>query len=192
MPQSFLYMVLVGCKPAGRHTEQHDVFFGIGTCMRDIIPQLKKFWPGVSGSLHVDAWRRVTQVDEYLISITGPKANDSKQKLYFLNLGGYKPAEFEEFHYKMLAVAGSLPQAKQQAYRTAFYKHTGFAEAPSHIDDKYSVDVDDVLEVKSALAPALQMEYSISIEKGNNSEDEIHLGFFRLREVDVWGDKPAI
>ncbi|MGN6440105.1 MAG: DUF1543 domain-containing protein [Agriterribacter sp.] len=33
-------MLLLGCKPAGRHTEQHDVFFGIGASLKDLIPDI--------------------------------------------------------------------------------------------------------------------------------------------------------
>jgi hypothetical protein len=41
-----LFMVLIGCKPEGRHTEQHDIFFGIAQTLADLVPQLKSFWPG--------------------------------------------------------------------------------------------------------------------------------------------------
>jgi hypothetical protein len=36
-------------------------------------------------------------------------ANNSLAQLFFINLGGYKENEFEEYHYKMLAVANKLP-----------------------------------------------------------------------------------
>ena len=40
-----LFMVLIGCKPNGRHTEQHDIFFGIANELRELIPQFNSFWP---------------------------------------------------------------------------------------------------------------------------------------------------
>ena len=49
-----LYMVLLGCKPEGRHTEQHDVFFGIAPALKDLIPAFKSFWPEAKGKIHVD------------------------------------------------------------------------------------------------------------------------------------------
>ncbi|MEY4627966.1 MAG: hypothetical protein RLZZ595_292, partial [Bacteroidota bacterium] len=57
-----LYMVLIGCKPKGRHTEQHDVFFGIASSMKELLPQIIAFWPEAEGDLHIDAWREVTHV----------------------------------------------------------------------------------------------------------------------------------
>ena len=32
-----LFMTLIGCTPAGRNIEQHDVFFGIGNSLKDIV-----------------------------------------------------------------------------------------------------------------------------------------------------------
>jgi hypothetical protein len=39
-----LYMVILGCTPKGRFTEQHDVFFGIGSSLRELVPQMNDFW----------------------------------------------------------------------------------------------------------------------------------------------------
>jgi hypothetical protein len=38
-----LFMVLIGCKPTGRHTEQHDVFFGIANELRELIHAFENF-----------------------------------------------------------------------------------------------------------------------------------------------------
>jgi hypothetical protein len=58
-----LYMVLLGGKPKGRHTEQHDMFFGIAESLKDLIPQFNQFWPEAKGRMHVDGFREVNQVD---------------------------------------------------------------------------------------------------------------------------------
>ena len=42
---SKLFMTLIGCTPAGRNIEQHDVFFGIGDSLKDIVPAVNQFWP---------------------------------------------------------------------------------------------------------------------------------------------------
>ncbi|HEX8461634.1 MAG TPA: DUF1543 domain-containing protein, partial [Segetibacter sp.] len=179
-----LFMVLVGCRPKGRNTEQHDVLFGIASSIKELVPTIINFWPEVKGNIHVDAWREVTEVDNFKIEIL-PKANNSVEntnnKLFFLNLGGYKKNEFEEFHYKMLAIATSKKEAVKIARETAFYKHTGFKGAPSHIDDKYGVDVDEVFEIKDIVPTGMKAEYSINIA-GHTSEkqDEMHLGYFKL------------
>jgi hypothetical protein len=39
-----LFMVIIGCTPTGRFTEQHDVFFGIGKTLRELVPQMQAFW----------------------------------------------------------------------------------------------------------------------------------------------------
>lgn len=58
-----LFMVLLGCKPAGRHTEQHDIFFGVATSLKELVPEIKAFWKEGGDKIHIDAWREVTVVD---------------------------------------------------------------------------------------------------------------------------------
>lgn len=176
-----LYMVLLGCTPKGRLTEQHDIFFGIGTSIQDLVPDMYTFWPD-GGQLHVDSWREVTHVNGHTISIE-PKSEAKAQDkhLFFINLGGYKPGEFEEYHYKTLIVADSMANAVKESKKTAFYKHAGFKGAASHIDDKYGIDVDDMFKVHDILAPHLKEQYSIRISpSGDAAEDELHIGYLKL------------
>ena len=56
-----LYMVLLGCKPKGRFTEQHDIFFGIAENMAALKPAMREFWHDAD-VLHIDAWREVNFV----------------------------------------------------------------------------------------------------------------------------------
>ncbi|WP_306350169.1 DUF1543 domain-containing protein [Flavobacterium sp. '19STA2R22 D10 B1'] len=179
-----LFMMMLGCKPEGRHTEQHDVFFSVANSLTDLKEEIAAFWPN-SGKLHLDAWREVTEVNGYRISIV-KKENTitTSKRLFFMNLGGYKPDEFDEFHYKMLVVANDLADAIHQAEDTAFYKHVGFAEAPSHVDDKYGVDVDDTFEILDILPKKIKDAYDITIEfVGDLPEDTIHLGYFELSTI---------
>lgn len=186
-----LFMVIVGCKPPGRFTEQHDVFFGIGTSMKALVPDLLAFWPEAQGKIHVDAWRTVTRVDGFPVSIVPAggitEANHEKRNhLFFLNLGGYKEGEFEELHYKMLSAAPNPETAIRKAKATAFYKHTGFKGATSHIDDKYGVDVDDIYPVKDIIDPVYKHRFSLYV--GDEPEpaaepDLLHLGYFKLDKL---------
>ena len=177
-------MTLIGCKPAGRNTEQHDVFFGIGDSIKDVIPDVISFWPGAR--LHFDAWREVNRIHGFSVKVIEGKVV-SDTRLFFINLGGYKQNEFEEFHYKMIVVANDKGEAIMQAKRTAFFKHTGFQGASSHIDDKYGVDVDDIYAIADILPAALKDKYSVVVTPaGDLPEDEIHLGYFRLDAVDKW------
>ena len=181
-----LFMLLVGCKPTGRNTEQHDVFFGIADSLKELVPAINKFWPAVSNRFHLDGWREVNYVDGYKVTVL-PKADapQSEAKLFFLNLGGYKPGEFEEFHYKMIVAAADKAGAIKASKQTAFYKHTGYKTAPSHIDDKYGIDVDDSYEIKDVLNNNFNDQYSIHLEKatGDIKEDSIELGYFTINSL---------
>lgn len=180
-------MFLIGCLPANRYTEQHDVFFAIGNSVKAVLPDVVAFWPEAKGKLHFDAWRIVRNVNGYKVEVIQDKHIKSDAQLFFINLGGYKQNEFEEFHYKMLLAASNKGEAIQQAKKTAFYQHTGFKGANSHVDDKYGVDVDNVYEIKDILPASVKDKYHLKISKENNlPEDEIHLGYFKLDTVEKW------
>lgn len=182
-----LYMALIGCSPAGRHTEQHDVFFGIGETVKDLVPDLISFWPEAKGKLHLDAWREVTAVNGHAVNVAEDQTRQSAAQLFFINLGGYKRGEFEEFHYKMVVAAADKGEAVKAAKQTAFFRHTGFKGAASHIDDKYGVDVDDVYAIRDILPASVKSKYSLNVYPAPDApEDEIHLGYFRLDAVDKW------
>jgi len=205
-------MSLIGCDAPGRNIEQHDIFFGIGHELKDLVPQIKSFWPEAIKP-HLDAWREVTNVDGYSITINekniepgnptrhsplatplsplasplSPLATSHSPlpRLFFLNLGGYKKDEFEEYHYRMLAIATDKGQAINKAKETAFFKHTGFKGATSHVDDKYGVDVDGVVEIKDILSKDLRDRFGIRIEKVTEEmrEDKVNLGYFLLEKL---------
>ena len=175
-----LYKVLLGCTPKGRLTEQHDIFFGIGTSIEELIPDMYTFWPD-GGRLHVDSWRAVTHVGEYAITITPKQEATTPEKLFFINLGGYKPGDFEEYHYKTLMVAQTMAEAVKASKQTTFYKHCGFKGAESHIDDKYALDIDDMHNVEDILLPNYKEKYSFTITKtAHPVEDELHIGYLKL------------
>jgi hypothetical protein len=177
-------MLLLGCRPPGRHVEQHDFFFGIAPSLKDLVPHIKNFWPEVKGNIHIDAWREVTCVDGYSLTIV-PKANDEQdKKLFFINLGGYQRGKFEEQHYVLLTVQTDLAAATKQAKQTLFYKENGFDKAVSHIDDKYGIDVDDIYRVEDILPPAQKQTYRIQLTPAPGMpQDEIHLGYLPLFKI---------
>ena len=177
-----LFMLLIGASPPGRNIEQHDVFFGIGETIKDLIPDITAFWPG-NNKLHFDAWREITSANGYKVEVVFKNENrqSSTHKLFFINLGGYKQNEFEEFHYKMVIAAGDKAEAVNISKKTAFFRHTGFKGATAHIDDKYGVDVDDIYEITDILPATVKEKYSIVVSPDASvAEDEIHLGYFKL------------
>jgi hypothetical protein len=177
-----LFMFMLGCKPPGRHTEQHDIYFTVSSSLEETIPGINEFWPEAKGKIHIDAWREVTTVNGFNVEVV-PKdaaAEQQLQQLFFINLGGYKPGEFDEPHYKLLIIAPDMAAAVKQAKETAFYKHTGFEGAPAHIDDRYGVDVDDVYPVLDILPETVKKNYNLRItETGESIKDEIHLGYLK-------------
>ena len=183
-----LYMIMLGCTPEGRYTEQHDIFFGIGKSLKDLIPEMKAFWPEAKGRIHIDAWREVTMVDQFSIEIVTKKEadkNPDSDNLFFINLGGYKENEFEEYHYKMLTVAENPGMASKNAKATTFYKHCGFKGATSHIDDKYGIDVDDIHNIADILNKNYKEHFSLKITKTGTffEEDVLHIGYLKLDKI---------
>lgn len=186
MGKTRLYMMVVGCKPEGRFTEQHDIYFGIGGSLKEAASQLDDFWPN-GGKLHIDSWREVNNVDGYRIEVKERSgAHAQSKKLFFLNLGGYKKNDMEEYHYKMLTLAADKGEAVKTALQSAFYLHTGFKGAESHIDDKYGVDVDDLYEIEDILHPSLRDKYFISISEATDPqlpEDPARPGYVKLSSL---------
>ncbi|MBU3743439.1 MAG: DUF1543 domain-containing protein [Sediminibacterium sp.] len=181
-------MVLLGCKPEGRNTEQHDIFFGIADSLPALVPQLKAFWPG-KHTIHIDAWREVTQVGDYAILVTDKKstaAAHNTTRLFFINLGGYKPGDFEEYHYKLIIAADSKSAAIREAKDNLFYKHTGFKGAESHVDDKYGIDVDDSYQIEELLSATTLAAFSLSIlPNTTQKEDSLHIGYTKLSSLNL-------
>ena len=177
-----LFMVVVGGKPEGRFTEQHDVFFGIATELRELVPAMYAFWPALEGKMHIDSWRKVTKVGRYAIDIVpkGDYKDTAGNRLYFVNLGGYKPNDMEEYHYKQLVVASNLGDATRIAKEYTFWKH----HESSHIDDKYGIDVDDIYEVSELLDPRFKEQYSLQItDDPRRSEDGLEVGYLKMNKL---------
>ena len=145
-----------------------------------------RFWPGAKGNMHIDGWRVVSRVNGHEIAVipVSEKPASQNQQLFFINLGGYKENEFEEFHYKLIAAAPDKAAAIREAKQTAFFKHTHFEGANSHIDDKYGVDVDDIYEIEEILSPETKQQYALLLTPAiDSTEDILHLGYFKLDKL---------
>lgn len=179
-------MIIIGCRPPGRLTEQHDVFFGLGTQLADLVPQINAFWPEVKGKFHIDSWREVSKVGDYAITVIDQSAANHKELgLFFFNLGGYLPQEMEEFHYKKLVVAPNLAVAQQEIKKSAFYKNYNFPGAVSHIDDKYGLDIDESYNVSELIRAEDKLCYGLqmTIAPKDQPEDELHIGYLPLKNI---------
>lgn len=178
-----LYMVLLGSKAPKRNVEQHDYFFGIASSLKELVPQMKAFWPEAGSSLHLDGWREVNKVDGYRIEVLekGLDFQSNEQKLFFINLGGYQSGKLEEQHYTVLCVKPDKAKAIQDSKKTIFFKKSSIKGANAHIDEKYGVDVDDIYRMEDVLNPEFKNKYQIRISFAEDEmpEDPIILGYFK-------------
>lgn len=176
-----LFMVLVGCKPTGRHTEQHDVFFGVGETIEDTFDDIQRFWPEAIGAgIHIDAYREVAFIetlDCFRIEVIHRDKVEYQNdlNLFFLNLGGYREGVFEEFHQKNLFVAPGYEAAKKLARKQKFYQENH----NPHVDDRYGLDIDDLANVKDILPKRFKDKYAIVIIPTllGHVPDKITLGY---------------
>jgi hypothetical protein len=185
-----LYMLLLGSKAPGRHVEQHDFFFVIGTSLKNVVPDIKAFWPEAGNTIHIDGWREVNNVDGYAIDVVLKEtavADSSANNLFFINLGGYQAGKLEEQHYTVLTVQPDKALAVTESKKTVFFKTNSiknYKGANSHIDDKYGIDVDDIYRIEEILPTHQKEKYHIRIGSlVGLMEDEVHLGYFQLNKL---------
>lgn len=187
-------MLKIGARPQGRLIEQHDVMFVIANSLSETVATVNQRWPEVKNAWHLDAWRDVKRVGDYKIALSNDKVLAKVEKqLYFVNLGGYLPNQFEEFHYKTLVVAESLSKATAQVKKSAFYHDYTFDNidtarsgvATSHVDDKHKLDMDDIHCVTDLLPQniALIVQPLTEDEKVQLPEDALHIGYLNLKQI---------
>ena len=213
-----LFMLKIGARPPGRLIEQHDVMFVIANSLSETIESVNQHWPEVKNNWHLDAWREVKRVGDYQILLSKDslskdglskdnaladnifaddrvdnKLDSHGKQLYFVNLGGYLPGQFEEFHYKTLMVAETLGKATAQVKKTAFYQDYTFDNvdiaksgvATSHVDDKHQLDLDDIHCVADLLPKdvALTIQPLTEHEKNQLPDDALHIGYLSLKQI---------
>lgn len=180
-----LYYVILGATPPGRNTEQHDVFFGLAENLKDLVPHMKNFWPEAKGQIHIDCYQEVQFADGYEIKVVDRKNSVPGPELFFVNLGGYKPGCFEEFHEQFLMVGSSMAEIVKRVKKTDFYKNMGFKNAASHIDDKHGVDIDDIFQINDILPPQMKENYTLILGKttGENRENFTHIGYLKIDKI---------
>ena len=180
-----LFYVILGSTPIGRNIEQHDVFFGIGESLKDLIPDMKNFWPEAKGKIHIDCYQEVKFVDGFEVKIVEKTSEITENNLFFINLGGYQIGKFEELHEQILMVDQSMSKIIRRVKKTDFYKNMGFTDAVSHIDDKHGVDIDDIFKISDILPLKMKEKYSIILEKTQveNQQNFIHIGYLAISKL---------
>ncbi|QOW11794.1 DUF1543 domain-containing protein [Kaistella flava (ex Peng et al. 2021)] len=180
-----LFYIILGATPKGRNTEQHDVFFGIAETLKELIPEMKKFWMEAQGKIHIDCYQEVKYIDGFEVKIVEKDSQISEKQLFFINLGGYQHGKFEELHQQYLMVGKSMAEIIRRVKKTDFYKNMGFKNAESHIDDKHGVDIDDIFKVNDILSLKMKEKYSIVLEKTEveNQENYTFIGYLAISKL---------
>ena len=94
--------------------ELHDVRFILAEKYEDTIDELKASWWGTPESLHIDCWGELKSADGHNV-VLKPEPSRGDKKLYFVNLGGYDTADFNELHKNVFVVAPTESKAKVRA-----------------------------------------------------------------------------
>ncbi len=136
-----LWLAVLGGRASGCHIELHDVRFVAGRTIDDTIPQLRRQWFGRREGLHLDAFLAVRAVEGWAVSLRREPALPRPERLWFVNLGAYRPDLLAELHHFGLVVARS-PQAAKAAARRQWLR----GALQQHKDDL--VGVDDCLAVE--------------------------------------------
>lgn len=138
-----LFIVMLGGRHTRANTEVHDVVLTVGESLEETYPQLKNAWFGEQKGLHIDAWAKINGVafegQKYRLAFVDAAPNQSEQRLFLINLGGYDAREFGELHRYVLVVAQNEMVAKQR----------GKAHFATHWQKQHT---DRVLEVDDCIA----------------------------------------
>jgi hypothetical protein len=112
-----LFAILVGGEAEGANIEVHDMRFVVAPTITDTYPELRRQWWGIPKSLHIDCWAEIAHADGFDLTLKSEPFTGS-ERLYYVNLGGYDPAEFAEMHKNVFVVANSVGKAKAKAIKS--------------------------------------------------------------------------
>ena len=169
MSKKKLFAIYLGGKADRCNIELHDVVFAVGSTIEETYPLLVKKWFGNPNQFHVDAYLDLTYIDGYEIQLSKAKAEEeSKKKLYFINLGAYKAYEFTEYHQCGFYIAASAPEAIKRAKEELCLGlqtvHKDDLILLDRVSNSLEYDVDDILEVKEV------DDYYISLSPSHDHE----------------------
>ena len=166
-----LFLFYVGGEAPGANIEVHDVQFVAAETPQQAFPRLIERWYGIPESLHVDTYSRVTWADGYDVALASEPPR-SDHRLWFLNIGGYRPGHIAELHACGLFVARSRAEAKKRAKKAlltdAVLRHT---------DDQ--IDIDDCLHVSDV--DGLHVHLTPNADGSDAGQPEFQ-GYLRLTD----------
>lgn len=138
-----LFLVVLGGRAPGAHIELHDVRFVAGPNLEATLPALRSQWFGRRRGLHIDSYMVVRQVGAFAVKLQR-EAFSGTERLWFVNVGGYRPDRLAEDHAFGLVVAPTAEGAK----REALAQWLPGAES-RHKDDLHAIEaLDDCLPLE--------------------------------------------
>lgn len=132
-----LWAIYIGGEHPSAHIEIHDVRFVVAETIKATHDQLRAQWWGTPGTLHVDCFAEISHADGWTVDLR-LEPSGAREKLWFVNLGGYDGKDFAEQHRNMFVVATSMKEAKNRALAT--------------ISDWKDAHRDDIYEAEKAFA----------------------------------------
>ena len=135
MTASQLFLVVLGGRTATSLIELHDVRFVAGVSIDDTLPELRRQWFGRREGLHLDSYMAVRAIDGWTVTLGREPAAPRPERLWFVNLGAYRPDCLAELHHFGLVVAATAQAAKAAAKRQ--WLRDGLQQ---HKDDLCAVD----------------------------------------------------
>lgn len=166
-----LFAACLGGRAPKANTELHDYVFVTGSRIEDAYGQMLDKWFGTPQSLHLDGYRELDVVDGYRISLTPSPDRDMSRKLFFVNLGAYRPGLFAELHAVGFYVATHGTEAKKRARAELLSSE----EREIHVDDLY--DIDDCIAIDK-----VNSLYVTLTKTDETSKARIHADYFPLPE----------
>ena len=166
----------------------------------ELLAGVKKIYPNIDLALlekellnpmlrrdkvHIDGWMQVNYIDGYRVDILPKHAagGNNGLRLYFINLGGYKAGEFEEFHKKFFVVAQNISEALTKAKEHVFMKEYSAENqgniGVAHLDDQHKIDfeADDIICVSDKLDDS----YVLQLEQvESHPENKLIIGYKKL------------
>ncbi len=145
-----LFAVYLGGRAPKCNTELHDVVFVVGSSIEATYEQLMDKWFGNPLRLHIDSWLELREVDGHRVFLS-PNPSTQPERLFFINLGAYRPGEFTELHANAFLVAVNEQEVKKRA------KNELLLGAESvHTDDLF--DIDDCLMIREVDGQHVHLE----------------------------------
>lgn len=147
-----LFIIYIGGSHKGSLIELHDMRFMISDTIENTYDALRKSWWGIPETLHLDAWGILNWADGYKIEIVDSYEQtliQNRERLYFINLGGYCNKQFTELHKNIFVVAKNNHEAKIKAMESI-----SKWQSP-HKDNLF--DIDNILDVNSLVKGAIKL-----------------------------------